>query len=137
MCIRDRGTTGNFGGATFDYTFQTSTTDSDPGTGGLRFNNGTLSSATLMYIDDTDDGGTDIQDFLRTIDDSTSTVKGHVRVSNKTNAEDFALFTISGTNTEASGYHKVSVSYVSGSTSFSNSEDVIVGAPALVLSSFI
>ena len=57
-----------------------------------------------MYIDDTDDGGTDIQTFLRTIDDSTSTVKGHVRISNKSNAEDFALFTISGTNSEQSGY---------------------------------
>tara|TARA_Y100000996_G_scaffold335955_1_gene272476 strand:- start:136 stop:1278 length:1143 start_codon:yes stop_codon:yes gene_type:complete len=79
-----------------------------------------------MYIDDTDDGGTDIQTFLRTIDDSTSTVKGHVRISNKSNAEDFALFTISGTNSEQSGYFIVSVSYVSGSTSFSNGEDIIV-----------
>ena len=121
-----QGSDGNFGGATFDYTFSTSTTDSDPGQGNLRFNNGTLSSATVMYIDDEDDGGNDIQAFLRTIDDSTSTVKGHVRVSNRLNAADFALFTISGTNTEATGYHKVNVSYVSGATSFSNSEDIIV-----------
>ena len=121
-----QGNDGNFGGATFDYTFSTSTSDSDPGTGKLRFNNGTLSSATVMYIDDTDDGGTDIQAFLRTIDDSTSTVKGHVRVSNRINADDFALFTISGTNTEATGYHKVTVSYLSGATSFSNNEDIIV-----------
>jgi len=121
-----QGADGNFGGATFDYTFSTSTTDSDPGTGKLRFNNGTLSSATVMYIDDTDDGGTDIQAFLRTIDDSTSTIKGHVRVSNRLNADDFALFTISGTNTEATGYHKVNVSYLSGATSFSNNEDIIV-----------
>ena len=79
-----------------------------------------------MYINDEDDGGNDIQSFLRTIDDSTSTIKGHVRVSNRLNAADFALFTISGTNTEATGYHKVSVSYVSGGTSFSNDEDIIV-----------
>ena len=121
-----QGYDGNFGGATFDYTFSTSTSDSDPGTGKLRFNNGTLSSATVMYIDDADDGGTDIQAFLRTIDDSTSTIKGHVRVSNRLNADDFTLFTISGTNTEASGYHKVTVAYVSGATSFSNNEDIIV-----------
>ena len=121
-----QGSDGNFGGATFDYTFSTTTTDSDPGQGNLRFNNSTLSSASVMYIDDTDDGGNDIQAFLRTIDDSTSTVKGHVRVSNRLDAADFALFTISGTNTEASGYHKVNVSYVSGTTSFSNSEDIIV-----------
>ena len=42
-----------------------------------------------MYIDDTDDNGTDIQAFLRTIDDSTSTVKGHVRISNRLDASDF------------------------------------------------
>ena len=48
------------------------------------------------------------------------------RISNKSNAEDFALFTISGTNSEQSGYFIVSVSYVSGSTSFSNGEDIIV-----------
>ena len=79
-----------------------------------------------MYIDDEDDGGNDIQAFLRTIDDSTSTIKGHVRVSNRLNAGNFAIFTISSTNTEATGYHKVSVSYLSGATSFSNDEDIIV-----------
>ena len=121
-----QGADGNFGGATFDYTFDTSTTDADPGQGNLRFNNTDLSSASLMYIDDEDDNGTNIEAFLRTIDDSTSTIKGHVRVSNRLNANDFAIFTISGTNTEATGYHKVNVSYLSGATSFSAGEDIIV-----------
>ena len=123
------GAHGNFGGATFDYTFSSSATDSDPGQGTLRLNGGSggLSAASLMFIDDEDDNGTDIQAFLRTIDDSTSTIKGHVRISNRLDASDFALFTISGTNTEATGYHKVNVSYVSGSASdFSNGEDIIV-----------
>ena len=120
------GADGNFGGATFDYTFKTATADENPGQGNLRSNNANLSSATLLYIHDADGGGTDIQSFLRTIDDSTSTIKGHVRISNRLNADDFTIFTISGTNTEVSGYHKVSVSYLSGATSFSNSEDIIV-----------
>ena len=80
----------------------------------------------MMYIDDTDEGGNDIQAFLRTIDDSTSTIKGHVRISNRTNANDFVIFTISGTNTEATGYHKVNISYVSGATSFDTNENLIV-----------
>jgi len=121
----DKGDTGNFGGATFDYTFDTSTVDSDPGTGKVRFNNSNISSATSLYIDDTDDGGTDIQSYLRTIDDSTSTIKGHFKISNKTDPNDFALFTISAA-TEATGYHKVTCSYVSGSTSFSASEDIVL-----------
>ena len=119
------GATGAFGGATFDYTFDTSTADSDPGAGKLKFNNANVSSASSLFIDDTDDDGTDIQSFLRTIDDSTSTIKGHFKISNKTNADDFALFTISAA-TEATGYHKVTCAYVSGSTSFSASEDVII-----------
>ena len=119
------GATGAFGGATFDYTFDTSTVDSDPGAGKARFNNANISSATLLYIDDTDDGGTDVQAYLRTIDDSTSTIKGHFKVSNKTDPNDFALFTISAA-TEATGYHKVTCAYVSGSTSFSASEDIVL-----------
>ena len=122
-----QGAEGNFGGATFDYTYDTYANDSDPGTGNLRFNNNTLNSASIMYIDDADDNGTDIQTFLRTIDDSTSTIKGHFRVSNKLNADDFALFTITGSITEASGYFKVPCSKISGSaSSFSNDEDLII-----------
>ena len=79
-----------------------------------------------MYIDDQDDNSTDIQPFLRTIDDSTSTIKGHFRISNRLDASDFALFTISSI-TEQTGYFDVVCSYVSGSaTSFSNLEDIII-----------
>ena len=54
---------------------------------------------------------------MRTIDDSTSTIKGHYRVSNRLNADDFALFTITGSITESTGYFQVPSSYISGSTS--------------------
>ena len=123
----NKGEVGNFGGATFDYTFSSSTgTPTDLNTGRFRFNNSSVSSATVIFIDDEDDNGTDIQPFLRTIDDSTSTIKGHVRISNKLNADDFAIFTISSAS-EQSGFHQVNVGYVSGSaTSFSNGEDIIV-----------
>ena len=123
----DKGLQGNFGGATFDYTFSDATgTPTDLNTGRLRLNNSTVSSATIIFIDDEDDNGTDIQSFLRTIDDSTSTIKGHVRISNKLNADDFALFTISSAS-DQSGFHQISVGYVSGSaTSFTNGEDIIV-----------
>ena len=78
-----------------------------------------------MYIDDLDDNGTDIQPFLRTIDDSTSTIKGHFRVSNRLDASHFALFTISSI-AEQSGYFDVVCSYVSdSSTAFDNLEDII------------
>ena len=63
---------------------------------------------------------------MRTIDDSTSTIKGHYKVSLKSNPESFVLYTISSL-TEASGYFKVTSAYVSGSvTSFSNGAELFV-----------
>ena len=123
-----QGSPGTFGGASFEYDFSTTTTDSDPGAGTLRFNNANLTSATILYIDDSEGGSTptDIQSYLRTIDDSTSTIKGHYKVSLKSNPESFVLYTISSL-TEATGYFKVTSSYVSGSvTSFSNGAELFV-----------
>jgi len=123
----NKGEEGSFGGATFDYTFSSSTgTPTDLNTGRLRLNNSSVSSATIMFIDDEDDNGTDIQAFIRTIDDSTSTIKGHFKISNKSDASDFAIFTISSAS-EQSGFHQVNCSYVSGSaSSFSNGEDILI-----------
>ena len=42
---------------------------------------------------------------LRTIDDSTSTIKGHFKVSVENDPDEFRLYTVSAA-TEASGYHK-------------------------------
>ena len=112
----------------YEYSFSTNTTDSDPGAGTLKFNNANLTSASILYIDDTDGGSsnTDIQPYLRTIDDSTSTIKGHFKVSSKDNQEQFVLYTISSL-VEATGYFKVTGAYVSGSvTSFSNGAELFV-----------
>ena len=122
-----QGLTGAFGGATFVYDFTTETQDSDPSAGRLKFNNSNLTSANRLFIDDQDFDGTDIQSYLRTIDDSTSGIKGHFKVSNLSNPDDFAMFAITGSITEATGYFKVPCSYVSGSaTSFSGGEDLTI-----------
>ena len=122
-----QGLTGAFGGATFTYGFLTDTANSDPGTGNVKFNNSNLSSATTLFIDDEDDNGTDIQSYLRTIDDSTSGIKGHFKIADLANPDDFALFTITASSTEESGYFSIPVSYVSGSAiSFSNGENLTV-----------
>jgi hypothetical protein len=79
-----------------------------------------------MLIDDQDISAADVQSFLRTIDDSTSTIKGHFRISLKTDSTVFALFTISSI-VEETGYFDVNCSYVSGSTtSFSNNANLII-----------
>ena len=91
-----QGADGNFGGATFNYIFNNAETDADPGAGKFAVDDNFLNSATKLFIDDVDNGGDNIQAFLRTIDDSTSTIKGHVRISNRLDASDFTLFTITG-----------------------------------------
>jgi collagen type VII alpha len=119
------GLTGSFGGITLDYRFSTSTVDQDPGVGKLAFDTADLSTASELYIDDQDQAGIDVQSFLRTIDDSTSPLKGHFRISNKTNSSDFALFTITSMQ-ELDGYFKISVGWVNGATSFDEFEDIII-----------
>jgi hypothetical protein len=122
-----QGQEGGFGGATFEYVWSTSTgTAGPPTTGIVKVNNSNVAIADVMYIDDTDQNGTDIQSFLRTIDDSTSTIKGHVRLSEQANAANFVLYTISSL-TEQTSYFDVDIAYVSGSvTNFTNQTDMIV-----------
>jgi len=116
------GPQGNFGGATFEYEFDSATTDAHPGAGEFRFNASNLSSATELYIDQADNNAVDITSFLTTIDDSTSPIKGHIKVTNISDSSDFAIFTITGSIITASGYFKVPVAHISGTTAFSNAE---------------
>ena len=122
-----QGAEGSFGGATFYYTFESNTNNAQPGAGDLRLDNSTQNTSTGIYIDDTDENGNDISSFLQTIDDSTSTIKGHVKISNKLDPSQFIIFTISSL-TDNTGYFDVTVSAVDSSTAnpFSANEDIIV-----------
>lgn len=122
-----QGATGSFGGVTFDYTWNSQTTLADPGIGNVSVNNSTYASANVLLIDDRDDNFTLLVPFLQTIDDSTSPIKGHVKITSKTNVDQFILFAINSL-TDENGYFNVSVSYISGSVSgtWSNGEDVTI-----------
>ena len=122
-----QGADGSFGGVTFDYTFNSGTLAGDPGGAGwVKLNSATQSSATLIFIDDRDDNFIDIQPFLRTIDDSTSPVKGHVKITLKSSPQNFILFTISGL-TETTGYFAIDVAHVSNAGyTFQGGDDVMI-----------
>jgi len=122
-----QGAEGNFGGATFYYTFESNTTNANPGAGDLRLDNSTQNAATGIYICDTDEDGTDIASYLQTIDDSTSTIKGHVKITNKLDSSQFILFTISSL-TDNTGYFDITVSPVDSSATspFSANEDILI-----------
>lgn len=120
------GAQGGFGGASFEYTFNSDTSGSDPTSGKLSFNNTFFDTATVLYIDDEQSGTYDIQSYLRTIDDSTSTLKGHFKVSNKLNPNLFVIFVINSI-TEVPGYFNVACTYVGGSVlQFLNNTPVII-----------
>ena len=122
-----QGTDGSFGGATFDYTYDTTTTAGDPGQGKVRLNSATENAATSMFIDDLDDNGSDLSTFLQTIDSVTSAIKGYVRIANRTDASQFLLFQISDL-TDNTNWWTLSIASQASSTTapFTNLEDIIV-----------
>jgi hypothetical protein len=122
-----KGDQGNFGGAAFEYAYDSSSTaDSDPGTGKIKFSNTTFSSASFLYINETDANSLTSTSFLETIDDSTSNIKGHFSVAKKTDPLVYTLFTITGAHTKSGSYYKVPVGYVSGDTTMTDETTVVV-----------
>jgi len=98
----------------FAFTFSTTITDADPGNGFLRFNNATYSSVTSLFVDLLDYGGTTITNWIDSLDDSSSTVKGRIRVYSKqapANWVDFKLTAV----TVVAGYRKLVVTFVATS----------------------
>ena len=113
--------------AGLDYTFSTTTTDSDPGAGTVRLNNGTLGSVTAIYIDDSDANSADVSAYLLTWDDSTNSAdRGQVRITKKSAPANYAIYKISCASTDASGYVKLAVGHVSSNGSFSNADAVAI-----------
>jgi hypothetical protein len=108
-------------------TWSSSTSDADPGAGKLAFNHGTVSSCTILYIDDVDDNGATISTFVQSWDDvSNSTARGIVLITKEGTSSTYALFKVSGAVTNASGYTKVPVTHVVSNGSFSNTDGITV-----------
>lgn len=124
------GATGRLGygvGARIPYTFSTTTTDSDPGAGTLRFNSGTSALVTAMYLDlDGSDGNT-YTTLIDALDDSTSAHKGYLRLEAVTDPTQFFIYNVTGWTT-AAGYRKLTVSLVQNFTTgvFANGDAVVL-----------
>ena len=123
------GSTGATGAAgtnsQLSMTFESTTSDADPGAGKIAFNNGTLSSVSILYVDDADDAGADISSFVQSWDDvSNSTARGIVTVTKEGTPSTYATFKVSGAVTDASGYTKVPVTHIVSAGSFSDNDGV-------------
>ena len=120
------GATGASGtNSQLSMTWSSSTSDADPGAGKIAFNNGTLSSVSILYVDDADDASADISGYVQSWDDVTNTTaKGIVTVTKEGTPSTYATFKVSGAVTDASGYTKVPVTHIVSSGSFSNTDGV-------------
>ena len=110
--------------AGLDMIFDTATADSDQGAGTLWLNHGTVSSATVVYIDDVDDNGVSINSLVDSFDDSSSSVKGHIQFEKQFDPAVFAMFNVTGSVTSASTYSKVACTYVTGAGSFADGDKI-------------
>ena len=120
------GPAGSFGGATFSYTYLTDTTDVDPGSGNLQFDN-TLTTATQLFISFFDGDAVDVRSYLDTIDDSTSSIKGHFKVYEVADTSKWVYYAIVGNHYHHGDYYEVPVAYSSGSvTSMTNATPVAI-----------
>jgi len=120
----DKGDTGARGSDTgLSMTFESTTTDTDQGVGKVWFNHGTLSSASVMYMDDVDANSASINSYVDSWDDSTHTaLRGTVTITQKASAAIFAIYNVTGAVTSASTYSKVAVTYVTGAGSFTDAD---------------
>lgn len=115
-----QGATGSFGGASFSYYFSANTTNLDPGVGNLKFNNTDVTIANELYIAFSDFLGANNYNYLQTIDDSTSNVKGTFKLVDTANSLNYAYFSIIGNHTHLSNYFTVPIAWLNGVSSFAN-----------------
>jgi hypothetical protein len=114
-------------GTSLQYTFSTTTTDSDPGSGIVRLNNATQNAATEIYIDDEDNDGTNVSGVIALLagGNNPSSVLGYVTIRKEFAPENFVTMKIT-TLTSASGYTKLvgTVEASSGATPFSDTDNL-------------
>jgi hypothetical protein len=93
-------------------TWEANTTDTDQGVGKIWANNGTLASASVLYIDDVDAAGVSINAFVDTLDDPTASNSALIYVAEAGSGSAGVVFKVSGGVTSASTYSKVAVTHV-------------------------
>ena len=108
------------------YIFDTSTVDGDPGVGKLRLSNATQNAATVMRLDLTS-AGQDYTTLIDTFDDSTSAVKGSIRLVKQGDITKWMTFNLTALATP-SGYRNLTVVCTDSSTTspFANGDALML-----------
>ena len=115
------------GGDAAQFTYSTTTTDADPGSGFIRFNNTSLASASIAYVDDNEINGTDVSAWVLSFDDAAGgTNRGRLRMSKSNTLDTWAVWKVSGASTDASGYVKLALTYIDAAGTFANNDKIFL-----------
>jgi hypothetical protein len=117
------------GGLTIRYTFDTATADADPGSGKLRLDNATQNTSTTIRADLQDVSAVSWTAALDTIDDSSSTVKGQIRLFNPLDLSKWLLFDVTAVATPGGGGYRniaVTIADSSGANPFANGDSLVL-----------
>jgi hypothetical protein len=98
--------------------YDSTTTAADPGAGEFRLNHATPASATAAYLDNTDVNGTTVSTIFDLWDDSTSTVRGSLRVEKVGDSSVWAEWNVTGSVVDSTGYRTLTITGGSGSGTF-------------------
>lgn len=108
------------------YVFDVTTTDADPGAGKLRLSSATQNAATVMRLDLTS-AGQDYTTLIDTFDDSSSAVKGSIRLVKQGDITKWMTFNLTALATP-SGYRNLTVVCTDSSTTspFTNGDALML-----------
>lgn len=108
----------------FAYTFDTTTTETDPTSGKLQFDSGTFASITELYISETDRHANNIAAVLATWDDSTSTVKGTLTLIKENAPSNLRVFHVTGSRLDNGAWDTFTVTPITSTGSFLDDDPV-------------
>jgi hypothetical protein len=104
----------------YQFTFDSSTSMADPGTGDFRLNNATLASVTAIAVDALSSvtGNPDVSDGIAAWGGSGSTNKGQLKITKSGTPATFALYNITAAVTDNTGWLQITVSHVASNGTF-------------------
>lgn len=118
------GVNGDRGGVR--YTWSSTTTNSDPGNGFIRYNNATMTNVTQIYMDNLDGFGTTVTGWYDSWGLPASQNKGYLVITGNTGLNLTNVFLVTGSPVSQSGTHYlIPVQWVAGNTPSNNNVVVV------------
>jgi hypothetical protein len=104
------------------YTIElANTTDSDPGAGLIKFNNGTPASATELYIDDSTSDSVDLSTLFASFG-----ATGFIKIQSVADAGEWAIFKWTAAPTDQTGYFKFVVTPQASKGTLDDADAVLI-----------